>query len=617
MIVADESNFDSLLELLGAEEKLAIDCEATGLRPYHGDRLFSIAVATETGEVYFNFQNYPGIYALDRREYCARFASWLLEAERVSMVYLFNAKYDMALLFNEGIEFPDDMVIHDVKSIERVCFNDLPPGSYSLDDCARRRGWAKDTGGGKQYCDEHGLFTREEFTGKKKCNKLYHFERVPFDRMSTYACKDTRLTFDIGELQLKHLAVEDASRQPGWPQIMAVYDNECELTPNVFRMEQIGVLIDTDYCRRAIEVLERTRQEKIIAWKAATDRDWKKSGKLFKEVFATDEDKWDKTKPSKITGNVGVSFDKDTVLPKFKNPAAQIAIEISEAKAEIDYYHGFLYHSDAEGRIHTSLNQDGTDTGRFSSSNPNLQNLKKPDGTEAADAILVRRAIVPDRGKFFVFMDFDQLQFRMMLDYANAKGIIKRIIEDGLDVHQATAEVAGITRQEGKTVNFSIIFGAGIKLLAKNLGVSELQARTIKESVFRAAPEIQDFIQQVMWKAEKRRFVFNWFGRRYDMPNPKLSYIAPNKTIQGGEADLVKVGINRIAKYCGTDGPQMVLQVHDELVFLAELRHIPMFAEIKRILESIFPHRHLPLTVGIKHSFKNMADKIKGLPDVS
>jgi DNA polymerase-1 len=218
-------------------------------------------------------------------------------------------------------------------------------------------------------------------------------------------------------------------------------------------------------------------------------------------------------------------------------------------------------------------------------------------------------------------LDYDQMEYRLMLDYASRMAVdkegvlelVKKVL-GGLDVHQATADVASVDRRSAKTVNFAVLYGSGIANLAARLGVSESRARAIRDSIFRAAPEIETFIRRAGGAAEKRGFVVNWFGRRSSFPDARYSYRAPNHLIQGGCADVVKVAMNRIDDYLQPFRTKLVLMIHDELVLEgppAEAGEV--IPEVKKIMETVYQSNFLPLTCGVDHSYKSLADKQEGL----
>lgn len=612
-MIVTRRTFDFALHSLSSKDRLALDTETTGLRPYHGSVLFSIILHDGAQAYYFNFNQYDDIDEHDERYLTPDVFMPKLKAfcaARPSRLWIMhNAKYDMAMLANEGIELVGE--IHCTMALERVRWNDLPPGSYDLANCGQRIGHAKDDTV-KKYIMANGLTSPNILKIGK--GPLLHFERVPFSLIVPYAETDARITFQLAAEQEKAFAREDQGRLAGWPRIAAVVANEKALTPTLFEIEKLGVKVDLDYCKAAMAYEASRHASAKDEFFALTGKKFKKSTPLFREIFASEQHLWGKTKARKNkSGKSGDSFDKK-VMAKFKNPAAALVRAVGETKTSMDYFKGFLKHADAAGIIHTNFNQAGADTGRMSSSGPNLQNMKKPDEDDApvVTEYPVRRAIVPRDGNVFTMFDYDQLQYRLMLDYCGAMAVIDKV-KGGLDVHGAMAEMAGISRPKAKNTNFSILFGAGDGLLATNLGVSLIEGRAIKESVFRAAPEMKTFIDKAKGKAETRKFVFSWLGRRFDYPIFRMAYTAVNKIIQGGEAEMMKLALNRVREFLSPYKTRIVLSVHDEIVCEGppdEARELA--PKIKEIMEGVYPHRHLPMTVGASYSYKSLADKEKG-----
>ncbi len=505
---------------------------------------------------------------------------------------------------------------HDTMIVARVLDSTLHQGQFSLDACAARLGYKKlDTV--KQYLLANKLYTVEKSDGKKTSKKNLHFALAPFDMIVPYGCLDAEITYQLGAAQRRELSEVAASMPRGLPNVENVYQNECELVRTVGAMEARGVQIDRDFCRRAIASLGADRAAAVGLFEATTGEPYSDSPLTLKKVFK--DEVWAYNAPTK-TGKRNPSFDSE-VLETFKSPAARAILSIRKAKSDADYFHGFLDAATPAGVIHASFNQHVAATGRFSSSNPNLQNLTKNEESELAQEFVVRRAIVPRPGMVFHMLDYDQVEFRLMLDYAarfavDNDGVLALIAKvlGGLDVHQATAEVAGVSRRTAKTVNFLTIYGGGVATLAARLGTSESEAGRIRDSVFRGAPEILLFVRRVTDAAKTRGFVVNWFGRKCSFPDSNTSYRAANHVIQGGCADVIKLAMNRIAAYLRDFATELVLTVHDELVLEgppAEAAEV--IPAVQLIMEQAYPSRFLPLTCGVDHSFISLADKTKGI----
>jgi DNA polymerase I len=594
MEVVSRAGFDSFLREIAEEKELSLDLETTGLSARHGDRLFSMAIAGKERTWYLNFQRYEGLPQdlFLTKTYLKQIEEVFEDPKRYWFIH--NAKFDMAFLFQEGIEIKGQ--IHCTYVGARLENNTHE--AFSLSECGERIGVKKDETVDK-WITVNGAF--EKRLQNDKVFKAKDFTRVPFQMISEYACQDARVCFELGKHQLKVLEAWETSTPAGLPLAKNVLQNENELTPVLFHMEQLGAKIDLAFCHKAL-YFEQSRMERSKAnFQKATGQDFKTSGKLFQEVFNSDKENWLYTKKQ------NPSFVAEA-LKNFSNEAAQEVLNFKDAKNRLDFFQGFLFHADKEGAIHTSFNPGRAKTGRFSSSNPNLQNLKRPEEGEIPDEFAVRRAIVPRPGFFFAMIDYSQCEYRMMLDQAGANRLIDQVLS-GLDVHQATANVAGVSRSQAKTVNFLTLYGGGIAKLASDLETSEDMARKIQGSIFKAAPEIKTFIRKVIGTAEDRGFVFNWFGRRYYFPDKTKCYRAPNYLIQGGAADVLKIAMVRIHKFLESYKSRMVLTIHDELVFEIAFGEEHILPKLKNIMETVYPARRLGLIADVSCSYTSLAEK--------
>lgn len=623
MIVTRE-NFADVLSFLKGEHYLSLDTETTGLRPYHGSRLFSIAIASpmKRQAFYLNFWPYAGLEESKILLPMHLKALGNLLSDPEKLWFLHNAKFDMAMLANEGLSLAG--TIHCTQAIARLERNDH--FKYSLEACAERIGLKKDDAV-KAYMDKHHLWEWESQPGKKQRKKNYFFTKVPFEIISAYAETDALVTLQLGEHQMKTLtemAELDRDYPKNVPNLLSLQHQERQLTRTVFSMEQVGLRIDRPYCMRAAQYEADRATRAVAAFKKETGRDYSASSKLFEDIFSREKDKWEYTDPTPTCPNGNPSFESD-VLKRFDHPAAKIILEARDAKSKSDFYQGFLYHSDSHGRVHPNLNADGTATGRFSSSNPNFQNLTSEEEEEDLQKeFLIRRAIIPDPGSIFIMPDYDQMEYRLMLEVAarligRETELIKKV-KGGLDVHEASRQLLltlGIDHPRGiiKNGNFAILYGSGLDTLAWTIKGTREAARTLKEAIFRASPEIKLLVNEVMKTAKLRGYIFNLAGRRSYFPDPNFAYKAPNYLIQGGCADVVKKAMNELDRALKDRKSKMLLQVHDELLFRvdeSEVSTVPRL--VYDIMSTAFNHKYLPLTCSMEWSNKSMGDKVKGFP---
>jgi DNA polymerase-1 len=617
MIVVTKENLWEIHSHLMAQSYLAFDVESNGLRPYHGDRPFCFAIATDTEEFYFNFRDdhphplatmvFGGLDPVFLMDFTP-----LFEAKTITW-FMHNAKFDMAMIKKAwGFEVLGD--IHDTKTGSRLLFNDRL--KHSLSECAKDIGAAKDTAV-EDYIAEHVLWEYVTIPGKKQRRKKPFYDKVPYDLIAPYACKDVRVTYDLGMWQREQIrAISQFHADLGLPMLAQVHANETLLLKTVFAMEERGVKIDTDYCTKALayETERMAAVEQKILEISGTK--FANSPTCLKKLFAGEELVYGK--PSKKTFKISAKFDTENIK-LFKSPVAPLVIAWRDAKKRAEYYANFLYEADANSIVHASLNQDGTVTGRFSANSPNLTNLTKEDEEkDFTSDFRVRRAFVPRSAEYcFVMFDYDQMEYKLMLDIAGARGLIDAV-NAGLDVHQATANDAGITRSEAKTTNFSVLYGAGIGLLASRLKRSVEGAKEIRDKIFAAAPEIYNFINGVQAAALRYQNLFNWYGRIYHFENPKLAYKGPNYLVQGGCADIMKIALRRIDNFLTGKKSKLVLCVHDEAVLECHRDELHLMPEIKRIMESVYvPQNGLAMSVGVEHSFINLADKTEGYPHLA
>lgn len=597
MIIVRPEAFNEIVSRLVQSDKLACDTETTGFFAYKRDSLFSVQFSDAFEDYYFNFQEYPTKDPILLYEQIKDLQPLFND----KTLFLQNAKFDMSFLYKEGIRF-DRTDIHDTEVAGRIIRNDHL--KYSLDEQSKREfGTAKDDRV-MEWLKKNKCFSSVEIPGKDTAYKNFHFDKVPFEIISVYGCKDTRLTYDLGVKQIFKLEILHAETKQGSPSPKTVFEMEKQLTHACFEMERVGIQLDEGFCNEAIKH-ESARIEK--AERLFTDTTSVAiidSGLFLGPIFETLGFVPGKTP----TGEHEVT---DGFLASVTHPLGEIVREYRDAKKRANtYFKSYLYHADTNGIVHPTMRQSGTATGRFSYSDPNLQNIPAED----ASAFPVRKAFTPREGFFFLSIDYKQMEFRMMLDEAGQTDLINKI-KEGFDPHDATAELTGLSRKQAKTLNFGLLYGMGVAKLALALGVSLDEAKAFKKQYFSALPMVENFILQCSGAVRQRiqqdpgnGWLKTWYGRRGYFNDEKWSYKAANFKIQGGCADVVKIAMISLHNFLKDKKSRMCVQIHDEILFEISHDELEIIDGIMNIMETSYPSRLIPLTCSIGFSLDSFYD---------
>ena len=393
-----------------------------------------------------------------------------------------------------------------------------------------------------------------------------------------------------------------------------VYENEMQLIKVCFDMEQRGILLDQKYTRQALMFEKGLLAQAKLDFQEETGESFKDSSKLFKQIFDARGDSYP------VTEKGNPSFKAD-FLETLKTPVAKVINKIRHHEKRIStYYKPFLDFADTDGAIHPNFRQAGTQTGRFSVNSPNLQNPPKEDSPEDEKNIyFIRKCFVPRPGYVFVSVDYDQVEYRILMDYAGETKIIKDIL-DGGDVHQLVADQLGIDRKTAKTVNFSLLYGVGTTTLANNLNISVDRAKDLKYAYFQKLPKVRRLMRQVEQVALSRGYVKNWLGRRCHLTDRRFAYKMLNHLIQGGAADVIKRAMVELYPHFKGRQSSMLLNIHDELLFEMHPDDFDLLQKIKDVMESMYAAKNgMLLTVGFDHSHLSWGywDKQEGWPSAN
>ncbi len=281
------------------------------------------------------------------------------------------------------------------------------------------------------------------------------------------------------------------------------------------------------------------------------------------------------------TGVFSTSIDELKRIRSF-HPAIDMIIEYRAlSKLDSTYATGLRERIDADGRVRTTFTQAMTNTGRLSSTEPNLQNI--PVRTENGGRI--RECFTAPEGRVLVDADYSQIELRLLAAMSGDK-IMSEAFREGEDIHRRTAsKVYGIPeelvtpaqRAVAKTVNFSIIYGISEFGLAQDLDISFKEAGELIRQYGIQFPEITSYLEALKTAGEKLGYVETMFGRRRNLSELKSQNrnirnfglrVAMNTPIQGSAADIIKIAMNKVRKALTEKipGALLIMQVHDELI---------------------------------------------------
>ncbi|MCI4591499.1 DNA polymerase I [Sphingobium sp. BYY-5] len=465
-----------------------------------------------------------------------------------------NLKYDLTVLRRHGIEIAP--------------FDDTIVMSFDLDAGQSLAGHGMDEAARVHL--NHICISFKEVVGTGKSQ--ISFAEVPLDRATEYAAEDADVTLRLWKQFKTRVANEGANR------VYELVDRP--LVGVIARMELAGIKVDR-------EALSRLSAEFTAGIAALETEIHELAGQPFaigstQQLGAILFDKMGYKGGKK--GKSGAYSTDVTILEQLKAQGAPIAAKILDwrqlSKLKSTYTDALQAQINKDtGRVHTSYSLTGAQTGRLSSTDPNLQNI--PIRTEVGRQI--RHAFVAEPGNVILAADYSQIELRLAAHMADVPAL-KQAFEQGEDIHNRTAqelfgEVNRDTRGRAKTINFAILYGISRWGLAGRLEISADEAQDMISRYYERFPGISIYINETIEKARERGYTETLFGRKTWFPRIKAPVqherqgaerAAINAPIQGTSADIIKRAMARMGpalEAAGLPAVKMLLQVHDELVF--------------------------------------------------
>jgi len=549
--------FQAWLEKLKTADYFAFDTETTSVE-YMKAQLVGLSFSVEAGKAAYVplAHDYEGAPEQLSLAWVLEQLKPLLENAEVAKVGQ-NLKYDANVLSHydidlQGIEF-DTM-------IESYCLNSVAT-RHNMDALADKY---------LGYKTVHF----EDIAGKGA--KQLTFNQIDIEKASHYAAEDADIT-----LRLHQAIYPKLSKLTD--QLSVFNDIEMPLLPVLARMEQHGVLIDSDLLDQQSHAIGmRLSELEIEAHNIAGQSFNLSSPKQLQKILFEDL----KIPVIKKTPK-GAPSTAEEVLQELAldYPLPKVILEnrgLSKLKSTYTDKLPLLV-SDKKGRVHTSYHQAVTATGRLSSTDPNLQNIP----IRSEEGRKIRQAFIAPTDHKIVAIDYSQIELRIMAHLSDDPGLVSAFSK-GLDVHRATAaeifsvsldEVTTDQRRSAKAVNFGLIYGMSAFGLAKQLDVPRHRAQEYMDTYFERYPNVQKYMEDTRQQATENGYVETLFGRRLYLPDIKsknamrrkgAERAAINAPMQGTAADIIKKAMLEVDQWIEAQKDpriKMTMQVHDELIF--------------------------------------------------
>jgi len=493
---------------------------------------------------------------------------WFQDVLSTSATKIFhNAMYDVCWIRSLGLSI-NGKIVDTMIASALVDENQM---RYDLNNCSKRY-----TGKGK---NETALYEAAKSWGVDPKAEMY---KLPAIYVGEYAEQDATITLDLWQELKKEILHQD---------LESIFDLETELFPCLVDMRFLGVRVDSENAHKLKAILVEKEKRYLLQVKKETQVDvqiWaaRSIAKVFEKLHLP-FDRTEKTNSPSFTKNF---------LSNHPHPLVKLITQAREInKAHTTFIDTIIKHNH-KGRIHAEINQlrgdnGGTVTGRFSYSNPNLQQIPARN-KELGPAI--RSLFLPEEGHTWGCFDYNQQEPRLVVHYAtlqNLMGIdevLNSYKKGEADFHSIVSEMADIPRTQAKTINLGLFYGMGKNKLQAELGINKESAEDLFKKYHNQVPFVRQLMNAVMQRAQSSgrirtllgrlcRFHLwepNQFGIHKALPHEQAlaehgpgikrayTYKALNKLIQGSAADMTKKAMIELHSNLGII-PH--IQVHDEL----------------------------------------------------
>ena len=612
-MIVQPDNFESVISSFADQDMVFVDVETNGLNAHGDNQLCGIGVGLTSEQTYyfpfrhwqnspseqnltFNFEGYVNLPDNTLKE--------VIDAlNKIKGLVAYNAKFDLRFLQKEGLDISDkhiDDVIVMVRLSEHSDINML-----SLTETIKRR-----------YGIEEAQYDIDTKKVLRNGGWKDDFSKAPIEILGPYCEKDVFYTMKLYWDALKYIEKTDQKK------ILQIQSN---LTKVLFHMENQGVMVDTDYVKKATTRISHRKEEIEQKIKKITDGAFdgeyniastQQMGKVFQSLNLESPDKTAK----------GQDSWNEAALAQINHPIAGLVRQWRTLeKLRSTYLEPF--DNDDGLDLHTDFCNWGTVTGRLSSRNPNLQNVPRNHfkvadvelsdeelqsvknrvdavisakgakgvnlsndviktwafiGDESYDdnddtQISLRRIIIPRQNTYLVSFDYSQMEVRVFLSYiAQSNKEVQAMLEQSdVDFHGEAAKLAfkvdenhkdyKYYRQTAKAITFGTIYGIGNNKLSTQLNVTPTEAGEYKKKYFDGIKGSKQFFDKVVSTVENRGWIRNRYGRVYHM-DKRFGYKGVNYLVQGTSADIMSERMIEIHKYLENKKSNLLLQVHDEII---------------------------------------------------